>query len=90
MTIPKVIHQTVANKQQLHPAFAENISMLRELNPGWEHRLYDDDEILQFINTFFDSDVIRAYERINPLYGPARADFFRYLLLYRVGESIWI
>jgi hypothetical protein len=29
--------------------------------------------------------VFRAYQRINPLYGAARADFFRYALIYQLG-----
>lgn len=38
-----------------------------------------------FIREHYSERVLRAYNQINPLYGQARADFFRYLLLYRVG-----
>jgi hypothetical protein len=85
MTIPKFIHQTIANKQRIHPVFVKNIAILKELNPGWEYRLYDDEDIIEFIKSSYDREFMRAYERINPAYGPARADLFRYLLMHKLG-----
>jgi len=85
MAIPRVIHQTVRNKSKLHPVLKENIAFLRRSNPGWQHRLYDDDDIRSFIKQQYPPDVLARYKRINPTYGPARADFFRYLLMYRFG-----
>jgi len=55
------------------------------MNPGWRHVLHDNAEIQQHIATHFGSDVLEAYNSINPLYGAARADFFRYLLMYQDG-----
>ncbi len=85
MTIPKLIHQTVASKDGLHPAYIANIAALRERNPGWEHRLYDDRDIEAFIAGNYDPSVLAAYRRLNPVFGAARADLFRYLLLYKQG-----
>ena len=31
------------------------------------------------------SEIYGFYQRINPIYGAARADFFRYLLMYAQG-----
>jgi inositol phosphorylceramide mannosyltransferase catalytic subunit len=85
MTIPKIIHQTVSDKNDLHPVFADNIARLRTLNSEWDYRLYDDEECRAFIASHYDRDMLTTYERIHPRYGPARADLFRYLLLYRTG-----
>jgi hypothetical protein len=85
MAIPKILHQTVASKKELAPVFAENIAELKRLNAGWEYRLYDDQDVHDFIAGNFDPDILVSYRRINPLYGAARADFFRYLALFKVG-----
>lgn len=83
--IPKIIHQTTADKSSIHPDLLENVRQIKALNPDWEHRLYDNADCRAFIAEHCDVETLRLYERINPRYGAARADFFRYLLLYRVG-----
>jgi mannosyltransferase OCH1-like enzyme len=82
--IPKMIHQTYPSRI-LPEEVEENIAALKTKNPGWEYRLYDDDDIERFIGTNYGEDVLGYYHRINPCYGVARADFFRYLLMYRQG-----
>jgi hypothetical protein len=47
--------------------------------------LYGDADIIGFINKYYGSYVLRCFEKINPLYGAARADLFRYLLMYQCG-----
>jgi mannosyltransferase OCH1-like enzyme len=69
----------------MHPVLKESIKRLRTLNPRWQHRLYDDADIRGFISQNFSAETLRYYKRINPVYGPAKADFFRYLLMYKVG-----
>lgn len=83
--IPKLIHQTVADKTSLNQTFLDNIDLLKQLNPSYQHMIYDDGDIPAFIKKTYDASVYGYYERINPNYGPARADFFRYLLLYEMG-----
>lgn len=85
MNIPRFIYQTVRNKNKIHPVLKENIKRLRMLNPRWQHRLYDDADIRRFISQHFGAETLRYFKRINPIYGPAKADFFRYLLMYKVG-----
>lgn len=85
MSIPKIIHQTIKSKEGLHPAYVANIARLKALNPGWEHRLYDDQDIEAFIAADYGADVLATYRRLNPIYGAMRADFFRYLLMHRQG-----
>ena len=60
--------------------------MIRAANPNWEYRFYDDDAA-GFISTNYGPRVLRYYDRINDKYGPARADLFRYLLLYKCGGA---
>jgi mannosyltransferase OCH1-like enzyme len=85
MTIPKIIHQTVADKSKLHQVFLDNVSRLKDRNRNWDHRLYDDREVREFIVDSYGSEMVGRYDRLNPLYGAARADLFRYLLLYKFG-----
>jgi mannosyltransferase OCH1-like enzyme len=80
--IPKLIHQTAP---ALPNQLAANVEDLRARNPGWEHRLYDDADIERFIAATYGREMLQVYRRINPAYGAARADFFRYLVVYAVG-----
>ena len=84
MTIPKIIHQTYFSRN-LPGGLQDNVDGLKLRNPEWEYRFYDDDAILQFIQGKYDADMLKAYNRISPKYGAAKADLFRYLLLYKCG-----
>ncbi len=81
---PRIIHQTFPTKD-LPPALAENLLATKATNPDWEHRLHDDADIEAFIGRHYGAQMRRTYLRINPRYGAARADLFRYLLMYEVG-----
>jgi mannosyltransferase OCH1-like enzyme len=85
MTIPKIIHQTVSNKAELPNILVENISRIKDLNPSWDYRLYDDADCHTLIGDLFGSNILEVYLKINPIYGVARADFFRYLVVYAFG-----
>lgn len=82
--IPRIIHQTYPGTA-LPDALRDNVADLASANPGWEHRLYDDRAIEQFISDHYPAEFLAAYFRIKPEYGAARADFFRYLAIYRMG-----
>lgn len=83
-TIPKILVQTYQT-EALPEALARNVASLREMNPGWEYRFFDDRAIEDFIRSEFGTDILRDYQRIDPVYGAARADLFRYLAIYRHG-----
>lgn len=84
MTIPKIIHQTFSDTQ-LPAILRGNIARLKALNPTWEYRFYDDDDMSRFIVANYDSRILDCFNRLNPEYGAARADLFRYLLMYKFG-----
>jgi len=82
--IPKIIHQT-SHSQSLPTLIQKNILKLKAMNPGWEYRFYDDDAVRHFISENYGAYILDFYNNINPKYGAARADLFRYLLMYQVG-----
>ncbi|MBK7284312.1 MAG: hypothetical protein IPI83_08030 [Sphingomonadales bacterium] len=84
MRIPRIIHQTYPGTA-LPEALRDNVADLVSANPGWDHRLYDDQAIERFISDYYPREVLAAYLRIRPEYGAARADLFRYLAIYRLG-----
>jgi hypothetical protein len=83
-TIPRLIHQTFKS-HELPLELQRNVDQIKLLNPGWMHRIYDDADIAAFIRENYGQTVFDYYQRINPRYGAARADLFRYLLLYQRG-----
>jgi len=81
--IAKIIHQTYHTKN-LPDSIQKNINQLKLDNPGWELRLYDDQDIDCYIQSYF-PNLLPIYKKINPIYGAAKADFFRYLVVYKDG-----
>jgi mannosyltransferase OCH1-like enzyme len=82
--IPHIIHQTFMSKN-LPKELQENVENIKRLNPGWTYILYDDNDIETFILENYGPVILSYFERINPRYGAARADLFRYLLMYKCG-----
>jgi hypothetical protein len=85
MRIPRVINQTAPNWASLPGPILENIREMRKMNPDWEYRFYSDDDVRDFIERNYEPEILEVYESINPKYGAARADLFRYLLIYKNG-----
>lgn len=83
-SIPKVIYQTFPTHTP-PPEIRKNIELIKLLNPDWEHKLFDDEEIVDFIKESYPPNVLESYNMINKKYGAARADLFRYLLMYKNG-----
>ena len=50
---------------------------------------FDGETLLDFIKSSYGQREIASYNRINKSYGAARADYFRYLLLYQKG-GVWL
>jgi len=85
--IPKKIFQTISDKTKIAPEFQKNVDYIKNLNPDWEYKLFDDTEVQEYILKYYGQEYLKYYNMINPKYGPARADFFRYLLMYREGGA---
>ncbi len=81
--IPKIIHQTFYTKN-LPAELKKNIDNIKSQNPDWAHNLYDDTDIENYIKLNF-PELLKFYLLINPIYGAAKADFFRYLVIYKEG-----
>jgi mannosyltransferase OCH1-like enzyme len=82
--IPRIIHQTYFSHELPDPIRA-NVENIRALNPGWEYRFYDDTAIISFIRANYSPEILDYFNRIDSRYGAAKADLFRYLLMYKVG-----
>ena len=82
--IPRLLHQTYPHAD-LPDALATNVLALKASNPGWEYRFYNDTAVERFIAEQYGDAMLAAFHRIDPAYGAARADLFRYLAIYRLG-----
>lgn len=82
--IPKILHHTYA-RADLPAPITRNIAEIRDLNPGWTHRFYDNGDCVDYIRAEYGEEVLSYYLRISKDYGAARADLFRYLALYKQG-----
>jgi len=83
--IPKVIYQTCQDKRNLPIEIINNIRKLKEINSDWKYILYDDIEVEEFISSVYGENILEIYKMVNPDYGAAKADLFRYLLIYAYG-----
>lgn len=82
--IPRVIYQTYPTPE-VPSSIQANIDRIQALNPGWQHQLLTDEDVLSFISSEFGPVMRDYYLRIDPAYGAARMDLFRYLLIYARG-----
>ena len=82
MSIPKTIYQTF--KTSKLPLITRwHIYWFRKKNPEYDYQFYDDTRIEQFIEAYYDRETLTLYQQIN--IGAAKADFFRYAILYKLG-----
>ena len=82
MSIPKIIHQTFKNADL--PLLTKwHINRFRKKNPDYAYEFYDDDRIAEFLEKAYGQEVLGLYQKLN--IGAAKADFFRYAVLYKEG-----
>ncbi len=84
-SIPKLLHLTCEDPKDLNQELRTNIGNLSATNPDWTVCVYGNKDREQFIRENFNANTLRRYQQINAKYGAARADFFRYLCLYKLG-----
>ena len=80
--INKTIIQTYKTRE-IHPPIVEKIEALKEKNKDYCYLFFDDSQILDYIRTSYDNHIFSLYQKLN--IGAAKADFFRYLILYKMG-----
>ncbi|KPH14860.1 glycosyltransferase family 32 protein [Chryseobacterium sp. ERMR1:04] len=82
MAVPKQIFQTFkTNKLPLITKL--HIWNMRRKNPEYRYFFYDDHDIQHFLKTEFPPEYIESYNKLT--IGAAKADFFRYAILYKKG-----
>ena len=82
MAIPKVIYQTF--KSHKIPLVTKlYIWRFKRKNKNYVYEFYDDKRVTDFIKDNFEDRTFRAYQSLQ--IGAAKADFFRYAVLYRYG-----
>lgn len=82
MPIPKVIYQTFKSAE-LPLINRLAIKWLKFRNKGYSYEFYDDERIVSFILEAYGQEVLTLYQKLN--IGAAKADFFRYAILYKKG-----
>lgn len=86
MPIPKKIHQChTKGVDALNLEEKSAINKLRQKNPDWEYNFYDLPKMELFIKENYGDRYFSAFKKINPQYGAAQADYFRYLLINKIG-----
>lgn len=82
--INKTIYRTYYDLDKIG-LFQKAIDTTQKNMPSYKQVYYDDNDIEKFITDHYSERILRAYQAINPDYGPAKADFFRYLVIYKYG-----
>ena len=79
--IPKLIHQTwkTGDVPRKWRRFADTV---REMNPGWEYRLWTDADNDEFVRREYPEfyEIFTGFSR-----GIMRADVIRYLIMFKIG-----
>jgi hypothetical protein len=80
--IPKLIFQTWKTRDVV-PREQKIIGSWAELNPEFTHKVYDDDDCIEFMEKYFVGEVFETYQRLSV--NTAKADLWRYCVLYIYG-----
>ena len=84
--IEKNIFQCYYTKYEDLPIeYKNNIEKIKKENPEYNYRYFTDDDIIQYIKINYNNEYAELYNRINKCYGAAKADLFRYLVIYKEG-----
>lgn len=85
MSIPKKLFQTARSYDTLPPEIKANIARLKELNPDWDYRFFDDEQMKSYLRSNLPPEEWELLQEINPRYGVVLADIFRYTIIYNEG-----
>ena len=77
-----MIYQTWSTKT-LPRAIQNSIDHMREVNSDYGYEMFDDVDMLSFIENNYDDSVVECFKSLK--IGAAKADLWRYLILYKNG-----
>lgn len=81
--IPRKIIQTSGQRNIQNQLLLHSIYTFQELNPEYEYLFFNNQECRQFIQTYYDQEILSFYDCLHP--GAFKADFFRYCYIYQFG-----
>jgi mannosyltransferase OCH1-like enzyme len=81
--IPKIIHQIwIQGESELPDKYKDNVSLLKSLNPGWKHVVWDNDSLREQCARLGD-DVVSCFDAAE--YMHQKVDLGRYVVVYLHG-----
>jgi len=80
--IEKNIFQCYWNRSG-NPLINDLINKHKSMNPDYNYYLYDDKEMDEFVNKYYNGEISECYNKLNITV--AKSDFWRYLVLYKYG-----
>jgi inositol phosphorylceramide mannosyltransferase catalytic subunit len=83
--IPKIIYQTFESWDTVPDEFKKRISIFRKINSNYEYKFYSNEDCEAYIKNVYGKTIFNIYNSLSPEYAAARADLFRYLLIYDKG-----
>ena len=84
--IPRNIIQSFSSRY-VTERMKENIENWLTINEEYSYTYFDENEIVDFITKYYSKEHLKTFYKINA--GAGRADFFRYLYLYKFG-GLWV
>lgn len=82
--IEKNIFQCYWNRNpSIEQLITKMINKYKLLNPCYKYHLYDDTDMDNFVNEYFNGEISECYNKLNITV--AKSDFWRYLVLYKYG-----
>ncbi len=79
--VPKIIWQTMKTNE-VPVSIKSYADSWIKLNPEYEYRFFDDNDIIDFLKTEF-PEYLSGYQKLK--YGASKADLWRYLIIYKYG-----
>jgi hypothetical protein len=87
--IPLQCFQGCRKIENINQKLKASLKISRDNNPRVTFHLYDAEAMHEYMEKNAPNDLFRAYKNIHDGYGAAKADVFRYFILYREG-GMWL